>query len=269
MGKFKSYNTFINEKKYNWSERFNKESWDNNYVGQFGHSFNKIEEVPSMEAAEKILKDRGIKYDERIEGLNGMAHYRGKHPKWTQYQAGIEPETNEPYNSSMTVASYDPNSKKLYTEPTDMMKDYTKDPHIDEVVGTVNAPIYDEEPEEFPEIAIEKKDTKKANKINEIQALLKELYSTALKCEYDGHKIKETLYPKYKGTRIKMNITDEGKFMFDSFGRHPDVVINLDNMKKGKHNDKTILKEVKKHISKMTERIEGMPSMSQIASFEE
>ena len=269
MTKFKTYNTFVNEKKYNWSDRFNKDSWDNNYVGAFGHTFNKIESVPTMKDAEKILKDRGIKYEERIEGLNGMAHYRAKHPKWTKYQAGIEPKTDKPYNSSMTVAAYDPNSKKLYTEPTDMMKDYTKDPHLDEIVGTVNAPIYDEEPEEFPEIAIEKKDSKSKGKINEIQALLKELYNAALKCEYDGHKIKETLYPKYKGTRVKMNITEEGKFVFDSFGRYPDVLINLKNMKKGKHTSETVEKEIKKHMKKLTERIAGMPSISQIASFEE
>ena len=267
--KFKSYNIFVNEKKHNWSDRFNKPNWENNYVGAFGHTFNKIEDVPTIEDAEKILKDRGIKYVERIEGLNGMAHYRAKHPKWTQYQAGIEPETNEPYTSSMTVAAYCPQSKRLFTKPTDMMKDYIKDPHLDEVVGTVNAPVYDEEPEEFPEIAIEKKDSKKGKRIDEIAALLKELYSTALKCEYDAHKIKETLYPKYKGTRVKMNITEDGKFVFDSFGRYPDVLINLENMKSGKYKSKTVKEELKKHISKLSERIAGMPSMSQIASFED
>ena len=98
--------------------------------------------------------------------------------------------------------------------------------------------------------------TKAKGKLNEIQALLKELYNAALKCEYDGHKIKETLYPKYKGTRVKMNITEEGKFMFDSFGRYPDVVINLENMKKGKHTEDTIKEEIKKHI------LEAIPDAS-------
>ena len=65
--KFKSYNIFVNEKKHNWSDRFNKPNWDNNYVGAFGHTFNKIEDVPTIEDAEKILKERGIKYVERIE----------------------------------------------------------------------------------------------------------------------------------------------------------------------------------------------------------
>jgi hypothetical protein len=136
------------------------------------------------------------------------------------------------------------------------------------MVGTVNAPIDDESLEEFPEIAIEKKGSN--NKMaKEIGRLLKELYTTALTCEYDAHKIKETLYPKYKGTRVKMNITEDGKFMFDSFGRYPDVVINLENMKKGKHNESTIKEEIKKHVKKIVERIAGMPSMSQIASFED
>ena len=263
MSKFKSYNTFVNEvKKHNWSERFNKTTHDNNYVGAFGHTFNKIEEVPNIEAAEKILKDRGIKYIERIEGLNGMAHYRAK-PEWTNYQVGTEPKDNETYTSSMTIAAYDPTSKRLFTDPTDVMNG-----HLEETVGIVNAPIDDEEPEEFPEIAIEKKDTpNKAAK--ELGRLLKELYTTALTCEYDGHKIKETLAPKYKGTRVKMNITDEGKFMFDSFGRYPDVVINLKKMKDGKHNEDTIKEEIKKHVKKVVERIVGMPSISQISSFED
>ena len=268
MNKFKSYNTFVNEaKKHNWSGRFNKTPHDNNYVGAFGHTFNKIEEVPNMEAAEKILKDRGIKYVERIEGLDGMAHYRAK-PEWTNYQVGTEPKDNTTYTSSMTIAAYDPTSKRLFTEPTDMMKDYNKDPQLAEMVGIVNSPVDDENPEEFPEIAIEKKatDTKFAK---DVARLLYELYTAALTCEYDGNKIKEVLHTKYKGTRVKMNITDEGKFMFDSFGRYPDVIIDLKNMKKGNHDDTTIKEEVKKHVKKIVERISGMPSMSQISSFEE
>ena len=140
---------------------------------------------------------------------------------------------------------------------------------LNEVVGTVNAPVFDEEPEEFPEIAIENASSKDKKRINEIAKILKELYSTALNCDCNGHKIKEKLYPKYKGTKVKMNITEDGKFMFDSFGRYPDVVINLENMKKGNHNEKTLKEEIKKHISKISERIAGMPSMSQIASFED
>ena len=65
------------------------------------------------------------------------------------------------------------------------------------------------------------------------------------------------------------NITEDGIFVFDSFGRYPDVLINLENMKSGKYKSKTVKEELKKHISKLSERIAGMPSMSQIASFED
>ena len=140
---------------------------------------------------------------------------------------------------------------------------------ISETVGTVNAPIYDEEPEEFPEIALEKSTSKDKKRLTEIAGLLKELYSTALNCDCDGHKIKEKLYPKYKGTKVKMNITEDGKFTFDSFGKYPDVILNLKNMKKGNHTDTTLKEELEKHIKRISERISGMPSMSQIASFED
>lgn len=262
MSKFKSYNTFISEAKYDHTGKLNRDQYDNNWIGAIGHTFNKSEEVKDKSAAEKILKDRGIKYTKFFEGYDGMIHYRAE-PEWTNYKIGSEPKTGEMSRGSMTIALYDPNHNKLYTEPTDMMNG-----HLDEVVGTVNTPVYDEPTEEFPEIAIEKKDTQ--NKFaKEVGRLLKELYTTALTCEYDGHKIKETLYPKYKGTRVKMNITDEGKFMFDSFGRYPDVIINLEKMKEGKHDESTIKEEIKKHIKKIVERIAGMPSMSQIASFDE
>jgi len=269
MIKFQTYNEFVYEqKKHNWSGRFNKSSMDNNYVGSFGHTFNKIENVGSIEDAEKILKERGIKYVERIEALDGMAHYRAK-PKWTKFVAGVEPKDNETYTSGMTVAAYDPKSKRLFTEPTDMMKDYKNDPHLCEggVVNPTHTPIYDEPNSE--NIPVEKRDPKEKQMVKVIEKLLKELYGKALDCDCDGHRLKDTLYPKYKGTKIKMNITEEGKFIFDSFGRFPDIIINLKNMKKGNHTQETILKEVKKHISKMDERIQGMPSMSQIASFEE
>ena len=267
MSKFKSYNTFINEAKYDHTGKLNRDQYDNNWVGAIGHTFNKSEEVKNKAAAEKILKDRDIKYTKFYEGYDGMIHYRAE-PEWTNYKIGSEPKTGEMSRGSMTIAVYDPNSKKLYTEPTDMMKDYTKDLHLAETVGIVNSPIDDEEVEEFPEIAIEKKDTN--NKpAKELGRLLKELFTTALTCDCDGHKIKETLIPKYKGTRVKMNVTDEGKFMFDSFGRYPDVVINLKKMKEGNHTNDTIKEEIKKHVKKIVERIAGMPSMSQISSFED
>lgn len=267
MIKFKTYNQFINEK-YDWNNQFNKSSKENNYVGTFGHSFNKIEDVSDMNEAKKILKKRGIGYTEIIEGYSGMAHFRCK-PNWTNYQVGVEPKTDKAYSASMTIAAYDPKSKKLYTEPTDTMKDYKKDPQLAETVGTVNAPVYDEDPEEFPEIAVEKEDIRKHKHAKEIGKLLKEIYKTALDCDCDGHKIKEALRPKYKDGKVKMNITDEGKFMFDSFGKYPDVVVDLKNMKKGNHTTETIIEEVKKHLKTITERMAGMPSMSQISSFAE
>ncbi|MBC8429802.1 MAG: hypothetical protein H8D92_00235 [Pelagibacteraceae bacterium] len=262
MSKFKSYNTFINEAKYDHTGKLNRDQYDNNWVGAIGHTFNKSEEVKNKAAAEKILKDPGIKYTKFYEGYNGMIHYRAE-PEWTNYKIGSEPKTGEMSRGSMTIALYDPNQHKLFTEPTDMMNG-----HLEETVGIVNAPIDDEQVEEFPEIAIEKKDT--SNKgAKELGRLLKELYTTALTCEYDGHKIKETLSPKYKGTRVKMNVTDEGKFMFDSFGRYPDVIINLKKKKEGSHTNDTIKEEIKKHVKKIVERIAGMPSMSQISSFED
>ena len=129
--KLLSFTQFINEAKHNWSGRFNKSSMDNNYVGAFGHTFNKKETVESQAEAEKILKERGIPYHETIEGYNGMAHYRSQ-PEWTNYVVGKEPKTDETYTSSMTIAAYDPKSKTLWTEPTDVMKDYHKDPHLAE-----------------------------------------------------------------------------------------------------------------------------------------
>ena len=75
---------------------------------------------------------------------------------------------------------------------------------VNETVGTVSAPVYGEAPEEFPEIAIEGDEETKKRYEKELVKVLKELYSTAMKCEYDGHKIKETLLPKYKNAKVKM-----------------------------------------------------------------
>ena len=267
MSTFKTYNQFVNEK-HNWSNKFNKSSHDNNFVGAFGHTFNKIEEVATKKEAEAILKERGISHTDIIESYDGMAHYRAK-PKWTDYQVGKEPKTGETYTSSMTVAAYNPKSKKLYTEPTDMMKDYNKDPHLAETVGSVNEPVFDHDPAAYPEIAVEKKDPSLDKHARGVAKLLKELFSTAVSCEYDGNRIKETLHPKYKGSKVKMNITEDGKFMFDSFGKYPDVVINLKNMKEGNHNDESIKEEIKKHLKKIVERMAGVPSMSQISTFQQ
>ena len=42
---FKSYNLFVNEKKYDHTGKLNQDTVDNNFVGKFGHTFNKIEDV--------------------------------------------------------------------------------------------------------------------------------------------------------------------------------------------------------------------------------
>ena len=138
---------------------------------------------------------------------------------------------------------------------------------VNETIGTINAPVYGEDSEQYPEINVESKDERYKKYLKEIASLLKEIYSTALDCECDGHKIKETLFPKYKDTKVKMQVTEEGIFRFDSFGKYPDVNVNLKNMKKGKHTKESLLKEVKNNIKKLEERMPGMPSQSAIASF--
>lgn len=126
-------------------------------------------------------------------------------------------------------------------------------------------PIYQEE-EFVDEIPLDKSAKNKI--LNELTSLLKELYTKALESGCDGKKLKESLYPKYKGTKIKMNVTEDGRFIFDTFGKFPDIVINLEKMKKGNHNKESIQKEIDNQI-KVFERIPGMPSKSQISSFQD
>ena len=64
-----------------------------------------------------------------------------------------------------------------------------------------------------------------------------------------------------------MNITEDGDFRLDTFGRYPSIAINLKNMKEGKHTKETIKEEIKKNIKKLNERLPGMPSQSAISSF--
>ena len=73
--------------------------------------------------------------------------------------------------------------------------------------------------------------------------------------------------PKYKGTKVKMNVTEDGIFKFDTFGRYPDMTINLKNMKDGKHTKESILEEIKRNVKKLNERMPGMPSQSAISGF--
>ena len=152
-------------------------------------------------------------------------------------------------------------------------KDITKlatigvDESLNELISSVDAPIYGEAPEEFPEVAIEKKDERHKNYLMEVSKILKEIFKTAVDCKYDGHKLKEILFPKYKDTKMKMHVTEDGHFRFDSFGKYPDINVNLKNMKKGKHTHESVIKELKSNIKKLEERMPGMPSQSAIASF--
>jgi len=125
MKYFKTYE----QHSHDYMGQLNRDSMDNNFVGAQGHTFNKKEEVKSREEAEKILKDRNIEWQDAIEGRNGWLHYR-HNAEWTNYQVGIDPKTSVPYTGSMSVAAWDPHHSVLWTEPTDMMKDYTKDAHI-------------------------------------------------------------------------------------------------------------------------------------------
>jgi len=143
------------------------------------------------------------------------------------------------------------------------------DEFINEHVGSVNEPVMDHNPDAFPDVPVKKKDPAFNKHARGVAELLKELFSTAVSCEYDGHKLKETLLPKYKDAKVKMNITEDGNFMFDSFGKYPDVLINLKNMKKGKHTNESIKEEIKTHLKKIVERMAGVPSMSQISSFQQ
>ena len=268
MNKFKTYNQFVNEQKHDTTGQFNRPEMDNNFVGTLGHSFNKKESVSSTKDVDKILKDRDIKWNTETESRNGWIHYRCE-TDWTNYNVGSDPKTGKGQTAKMVVAAYNPHDKVLWTEPTDMMKDYTKDPHLAETVGSVNEPVFDHDPDAYPEIAVEKKDPNFDKHARGVAKLLKELFSTAVSCEYDGNRIKEALHPKYKGSKVKMNITEDGNFMFDSFGKYPDVMINLKNMKEGNHNDESIKEEIKKHLKKIVERMAGVPSMSQISSFQQ
>jgi hypothetical protein len=138
---------------------------------------------------------------------------------------------------------------------------------LNELISSTDAPVYGEAPEEFPEVAIEKKDQRHKNYLMEVSKILKEIFKTAVDCQYDGHKLKETLFPKYKDTKMKMHVTEDGHFRFDSFGKYPDISVNLKNMKKGKHTHESVIKELKSNIKKLEERMPGMPSQSAIASF--
>ena len=116
---------------YNSLGHRNQPVKNNQWIGDQGHTYNSKEPAETLKDAEKILKDKAIDYDTKIESKDGWIVFR-KDVSWTNYQVGIDPKTNKPYNGSMSVASYNEHEKQLWTEPSDMIKDYTSKPHISE-----------------------------------------------------------------------------------------------------------------------------------------
>ena len=208
-------------------------------------TYNDCVDAETIKDAKRILKSKGIEWDEELVTYNGIVEFR-------KDSKVIAPNNG----GTLAVAMYNPTDKVLYFEGS-----------MYETVGTINAPVYDEFPEEFPEIAVEK-DEKYFKYMKEIATLLREIFHTAIDNDYDGHKIKETLFPKYKETKTKIYVTEDGHIRFDSFGRYPDITVNLENMKKGNHTKETIKEEIKSNLKKLEERMPGMPSQSAISSFQ-
>ncbi len=128
-----TYEEFLNEQqKHDSTGQFNQSNVDNNWVGALGHTFNKKQNVKNKKEADDILKGLGLTWEDETESRNGWIHYRHE-TKWSKYQVGRDPKTNKPYNSKMVIAAYNPHDKILWTEPTDMMKDYDdkSKPHKD------------------------------------------------------------------------------------------------------------------------------------------
>jgi hypothetical protein len=69
----------------------------------------------------------------------------------------------------MSVAAYNPHEKYLWTEPTDMIKDYTKDPHLDE-----GRPMFQDTPNEFAYLDFKKWAYKNRGKIKKILSKYRE-----------------------------------------------------------------------------------------------
>ena len=206
-------------------------------------TYNSYETADTLEDARKLLKDINCEWDKEMVTWNGTVEFRRTS------------KVISPNGGTYSVAMYNPSSKKLHIDAS-----------VTETIGTVNAPIYDEFPENFPEIQLEK-DEKHFKRMKEIATILKELFSAAIDNEYDGNRIKEAMFPKYKGTKTKIHVTEDGHIRFDSFGRYPDIKVNLNNMKKGKHTKETIKEEIKSNLKKLEERMPGMPSQSGISSF--
>jgi len=232
--RLKSFSEYINE----------------DFKGGAMQTYNNCMSAETVDDAKMILKSKGIKWDEELVSYNGIIEFRKNSNKFS--------------SGTVAMAMYNPSDKVLYIEGS-MQKSF--EGYINEIVGTVNAPVYDEFPEEFPEIAVEK-DEKYRKYIKEIAMILKEIFHTAIDNDYDGHKIKETLFPKYKDTKTKIYVTEDGHIRFDSFGRYPDITVDLNNMKKGKHTKETVKEEIKSNLKKLDERMPGMPSQSAISSFQ-
>lgn len=232
--RLKSFSEYVNE----------------DFKGGAMQTYNNCMDAETVNDAKKTLKAKGIHWDEELVSYNGIIEFRKNSDKFS--------------SGTIAVAMYNPSDKVLYIDGS-IQKSF--EGHVNELVGTVNAPVYDEFPEEFPEIQVEK-DEKYYKYLKEIATILRELFHSAIDNEYDGNKIKEALFSKYKGTKTKIHVTEDGNIRFDSFGRYPDITVDLKNMKKGKHTKETIKEEIKSNLKKLEERMPGMPSQSAISSFQ-
>jgi hypothetical protein len=232
--RLKSFSEFVNE----------------SFKGGAMQTYNNCVGADTVDDAKNVLKSKGIDWDEELVSYNGIIEFRKNSDKFS--------------SGTIAVAMYNPTDKTLYIEGS-IQKSFEGSMY--ETVGTINAPVYDEFPEEFPEIQVEK-DEKYYKYLKEIATILRELFHTAIDNEYDGNRVKEAMFPKYKGTKTKIHVTEDGNIRFDSFGRYPDITVNLKNMKKGKHTKETIKEEIKSNLKKLEERMPGMPTQSSISSFQ-
>ncbi len=216
-----------------------------NVRGGSMQTYNSYEIADTLEDAKKILKDISCDWDTELVTWNGTVEFRRTS------------KVISPNGGTYSVAMYNPSSKKLHIDAS-----------VTETIGTVNAPVYDEFPEEFPEIQVEK-DEKYFKYMKEIATILKEIFHSAIDNDYNGNKVKETMFPKYKGTKTKIHVTEDGHIRFDSFGRYPDIKVNLNNMKKVNPTKESIKDEIKSNLKKLQERMPGMPSQSGISSFQD
>ena len=90
-------------------------------------TYNSYETADTLEDARKLLKDINCEWDKEMVTWNGTVEFRRTS------------KVISPNGGTYSVAMYNPSSKKLHIDAS-----------VTETIGTVNAPIYDEFPENFP-----------------------------------------------------------------------------------------------------------------------